>query len=158
MITGFTSFIKELETKPSWGAKELTAKIHKLSETISNDLEEQGKLITVSSKKKTTVKTLKKYDILYLPLVGIPHYFMVHRIVEGNAYGVIFTSSDSDAHVIHKVEKDRVLEGSFVSNAYLCVEVRDAQKAFIRTYEDKKEGGTIFKKVITHYQTLFKIK
>jgi hypothetical protein len=158
MIPNFEKLIKELPTKPSWGAKELIVKLEKISTEMELELEQTGKLISVSSKKKNTVTQLKKYDILYLPLVGVPHYFMVHKIVKNVVYGVIFTSKDSNVYVIHRVTHDRILEGSYVSNAYLCVEMDAALKAFIRTYEDKKEGNLIFKKVAAHYQSLFKMK
>lgn len=156
MLPNFEKFTKELASKPSWGAKELTSKIQKISNEIEAELEETGKVISVTSAKKNRVTALKKYDILYLPLVGIPHYFMVHRIVEKKVYGIIFSSKDKHTYTLHEVEKDRVLAGSFASTAYLCVDLEEAKKSFIRTYEDKKEGNLIFKKVISHYQQLFK--
>ena len=156
MIENFNKLIKELSNKPSWGPKELTLRLQSISNEITLELIKNGSVINVNSTKKYKVEALKKYDILYLPLIGIPHYFMVHRVIEEKVYGVIFTSKDKSHVVIHEVQKDRILKGSYASNAYLCVDINEAKDAFIRTYEDKKEGSEIFKKVVSLYKKLFK--
>ena len=158
MIAQIDDLIKGLGSKPTWSAKELLPKLHSVSSQLESQLASAGQLVNVVSGKKNKVQTIKKYDILYLPLVGIPHYFMVHKVVDQIVYGILFTSTDKPAFCIHEIKKDRIFEGSFATNSYLSVELSEAKSSFIRTYESKAEADEIFGKISQHYQTLFKIK
>lgn len=156
MIKQLEDLLKDIGSKPTWSAKELIPKLQATSSQIQNQLQDDGKIVNVTSSKKTKVQVLKKYDILYAPLVGIPHYFMIHKIVDQVVYGIIFTSTDKPAFSIHEVKADRVLEGSFATNTYLSMELSQALDCFIRVYESKTEADLIFKKVADHYRNIFK--
>jgi hypothetical protein len=156
MLTQIESLIKELANKPTWSAKELIPKLESTSVKISSELETSGKILNVTSSKKKKVGYIKKYDILYLPLVGFPHYFMVHKIIDENVYGIIFTTNEKPAITIHLVEHDRNLMGSYASSTYFCVSMNEAKDSFIRIYENKAEADMIFKKVSILYRKLFK--
>lgn len=157
MIKQLEDLIKDLNSKPTWSAKELLPKIQSASSQLQTQLEDAGKIINVTAGgKKTKVQVIKKYDILYAPLIGIPHYFMVHKIVDQVVYGIIFTSSNKPAFCVHEVQEDRTLEGSHATNTYLSIELSQALECFIRVYESKKEADLIFKKVADHYRAIFK--
>jgi len=156
MIHEIEKFIKgELASKPTWSSKELTTKLQSISNKITETLEDEGKIVSVSSSKKYTVSVLKKYDIVYVSAIGVPHYFMVHRIVGEIVYGVIFTTKTHDHFFLHTVKGDRIFEGNVVSNTYLSISKDLALKSYIRVYEDKKEAEEIFRKLKAHYRTLF---
>jgi hypothetical protein len=155
MIHEIEKFIKgELSSKPTWSSKELTAKLQSISTKLSEVLEDEGKIVSVSSSKRHTVSVLKKYDIIYVSAIGVPHYFMVHRVVGEIVYGVIFTTKTHDHFFLHIVKGDRIF-GNVVSNTYLSISKELALKSYIRVYEDKKEAEEIFRKLKDHYRTLF---
>lgn len=158
MIQQIDDLLKELNSKPTWSAKELLPKLHSVSAHLEKQLTAGGQIVNVTSGKKNKVQVIKKYDVLYLPLVGIPHYFLVHQVVGQVVYGIIFTSTDKPAFCVHEVKKDRIFEGSFATNTYLAVDLPQALGCFIRTYESKAEADLIFTKVIDQYRSLFKIK
>lgn len=158
MIKQVDDLIKDLGSKPTWSAKEMLPKLHSLSSQIENHLSAGGQIVNVVGGKKNKVKTIKKYDIIYVPVVGVPHYFLVHKVIDQVVYGIIFTSTDKNAFCIHEIQKDRILEGSFATNSYLAVDLAQALDNFIRVYETKTEADLIFAKVTKHYQDLFGIK
>lgn len=159
MLQQIESLIAEVNSKPSWGAKELLPKLQSTSQKIEEQLQAEGKLIQVaSSKKKTKVKVIKKYDVLYLPLTGLPHYFLVHKVEKDVVYGIIFTSTNKPEHCIHEIVEDRVLEGSFATCTYFSVSLPEALDSFIRVYESKKEADEIFTKLRAHYKSVFNLK
>jgi len=156
MIKQLEDLLKEIGSKPTWSAKELIPKVQAASTQLQTQLQDEGKIINVTSSKKTKVKVLKKYDVLYAPLIGVPHYFLVHKIIDQIVYGIIFTSTEKPAFCIHEVTADRVLEGSFATNTYLSMELSQAMDCFTRVYESKTEADQIFKKVADHYRAIFK--
>jgi hypothetical protein len=158
MLHQIEKLITEIGSKPSWGTKELMPKIQSASQLIEDQLQTEGKIVSIISRKKNKVKAIKKYDVLYLPLIGIPHYFLVHKIETDIVYGVIFTSTNKPEHFLCEVVEDRILEGSFVTTAYLSVSLDEALESFIRVYESKKEADEIFTKIKLHYKTLFNLK
>ena len=158
MIKQIDDLVKDLGSKPTWSAKELLPKLQSVSSQLENQLNAGGQLVNVVSGKKTKVQVIKKYDVLYVPVVGVPHYFLVHKVVDQVVHGIIFTSTDKPAFCIHEVKKDRNLEGSFATSSYLAVDLPQALNSFIRIYESKAEADLIFTKVTEHYRNLFKIK
>lgn len=158
MIKQIDDLVKDLGSKPTWSAKELLPKLQSVSSQLETQLNAGGQIVNVIGGKKTKVQVIKKYDVLYVPAVGVPHYFLVHKVVNQVVYGIIFTSTDKPAFCIHEVKKDRTLEGSFATNSYLSVDLPQALNSFIRVYESKTEADQIFAKVLEHYHELFKIK
>ena len=158
MIHEIENIIKELGTKPTWSGKELIPKLQSASSKLSEKLEAEGKIVTVTSSKKTKVTVIKKYDILYLPLLGMPHYLIVHKVKGEIVYGVSLTSTERFPFTIHKIEKDRVFEASssFATTSYFSVSMEEAKNCFIRTYENRKEADQIFKAVTAYYKSIFK--
>jgi len=88
--------------------------------------------------------------------MGVPHYFLVHKVIDQVVYGIVFTSTNKPAFCIHEVKKDRILEGSFATNSYLSISLDQALNSYIRTYETKSEANEIFSKVTAHFKVLFK--
>lgn len=158
MIKQVDDLVKDLGSKPTWSAKELLPKLQSLSSQIENQLAGGGQIVNVVGGKKTKVNVIKKYDVLYVPVVGVPHYFLVHKIVNQVVHGIIFTSTNKPEFCIHEVKKDRNLEGSFATNTYMSVDLAKAMDNFIRVYESKAEADLIFSLVTEHYRDLFKIK
>lgn len=156
MIKQFDDLIKDLGSKPTWSAKELLPKLQSATQQIQAQLQDQGKIVNMTSAKKSKVNVIKKYDLLYAPTMGIPHYFLVHKIVDQAVYGIVFTSNERPAFCIHEVKDDRVLEGSFATNTYFAISLDQALECFVRTYESKSEADAIFRKVAAHYLTIFK--
>jgi hypothetical protein len=156
MIRQLEDLIRELGAKPTWSAKELIPKIQSTSQLLADQLKDGGQLVNMTSAKKIKVSSIRKYDIVYVGVIGIPHYFLVHKVVDQVVYGVVFTSSHKPAFCIHEVKEDRSMEGSFVTNAYLSIDLDVAMESFIRIFESKREADEIFRKISTHYLTLFK--
>ena len=158
MIKQIDDLVKDLGSKPTWSAKELLPKLQSVSSQLENQLAGGGQLINIVGGKKTKVQVIKKYDVLYVPVVGVPHYFLVHKVVNQVVHGIIFTSSNKPEFCIHEIKKDRNLEGSFATNTYLAVDLSQAMNNFIRVYESKAEADLIFSLVTDHYREIFKIK
>jgi hypothetical protein len=156
MIKQFDDLLKEIGSKPTWSAKELLPKIQSASHQVTDLLKDGGQVVNLVSSKKTKVSVIKKYDVLYVGAIGIPHYFLVHKIVDQVVYGIIFTSANKPAFCIHEVKLDRTFDGSFATNAYLSIDLDLAMESFIRIYESKTEADEIFRKVSAHYLTIFK--
>lgn len=156
MIQPLETLIKEINSKPSWGSKELITKIQSTSNQITDRLDKEGKIMSIVGAKKNKVSIIKKYDLLYAPTMGIPHYFLVHKVIDEAVHGIIFTSTNKPAFCIHEVKSDRILEGSFATHTYMAVDLTVALECFVRTYESKTEADLIFKKVSEHYLSIFK--
>lgn len=156
MIQQLEDLSKHIATKPTWSAKDLVSKIQGLNAKMANALADSGQLINIVGGKTNKVASVKKYDVLYVPAMGVPHYFLVHRVIDQVVYGIVFTSTNKPAFCIHEVKKDRILEGSFATNSYLSISLDQALNSYIRTYETKSEANEIFSKVIAHFKTLFK--
>ena len=159
MIQQIDVLIKDINTKPNWSAKELAPKLQSLSHQLENQLQTEGKVVNFTgASKKSKVKVIRKYDLLYLAIVGVPHYFLIHKIDRDTVFGIIFTSTNKPEHCIHEVMEDRILEGSFATCTYFTVSLSEAMDSFIRVYESKKEADDIFVKVKAHYKTVFNFK
>lgn len=159
MIQQIDVLIKDINTKPNWSAKELAPKLQSLSHQLENQLQTEGKVVNFTgASKKSKVKVIRKYDLLYLAIVGVPHYFLIHKIDRDTVFGIIFTSTNKPEHCIHEVMEDRILEGSFATCTYFTVSLAEAMDSFIRVYESKKEADDIFVKVKAHYKTVFNFK
>ena len=159
MIQQIDVLIKDINTKPNWSAKELAPKLQSLSNQLENQLQTEGKVVNFTgASKKSKVKVIRKYDLLYLAIVGVPHYFLIHKIDRDTVFGIIFTSTNKPEHCIHEVMEDRILEGSFATCTYFTVSLAEAMDSFIRVYESKKEADDIFVKVKAHYKTVFNFK
>ncbi|CAB4219016.1 hypothetical protein UFOVP1604_99 [uncultured Caudovirales phage] len=159
MIQQIDVLIKDINTKPNWSAKELAPKLQSLSHQLENQLQADGKVVNFTgASKKSKVKVIRKYDLLYLAIVGVPHYFLIHKIDRDTVFGIIFTSTNKPEHCIHEVLEDRILEGSFATCTYFTVSLAEAMDSFIRVYESKKEADDIFVKVKAHYKTVFNFK
>jgi hypothetical protein len=156
MIQQLEDLSKHIATKPTWSAKDLVSKIQGLDAKLTNELADSGQLIKIVGGKTNKVSSVKKYDVLYVQAMGVPHYFLVHRVIDQVVYGIVFTSTNKPAFCIHEVKKDRILEGSFATNSYLSISLDQALNSYIRTYETKSEANEIFSKVIAHFKVLFK--
>lgn len=156
MIQQLEDLSKHIATKPTWSAKDLVSKIQGLNAKMANALADSGQLINIVGGKTHKVASVKKYDVLYVPAMGVPHYFLVHRVIDQVVYGIVFTSTNKPSFCIHEVKKDRILEGSFATNSYLSISLDQALNSYIRTYETKSEANEIFSKAIAHFKTLFK--
>lgn len=156
MIQQLEDLSKHIATKPTWSAKDLVSKIQGLNAKMANALADSGQLINIVGGKTHKVASVKKYDVLYVPAMGVPHYFLVHRVIDQVVYGIVFTSTNKPSFCIHEVKKDRILEGSFATNSYLSISLDQALNSYIRTYETKSEANEIFSKAMAHFKTLFK--
>ena len=122
MIQQVDALLKDINTKPNWSAKELAPKLQSLSHQLENQLQADGKVVNFTgASKKSKVKVIRKYDLLYLAIVGVPHYFLIHKIDRDTVFGIIFTSTNKPEHCIHEVLEDRILEGSFATCTYFTV-------------------------------------
>lgn len=139
--------IRELGTKPSWGAKEIVEKIKSVRSNIGHSLKDVMEFIPTPKKMK--VDHLKKYDVIYVNMMGIPHYFLVHKIQDEKVYGVVFSSKER--YSVAQIQKDRFFKHSYATSSYLYVELEDALESFSRVYENKQEADMIFTKVRDFY-------
>lgn len=158
MIPQISSFIKEIPSKPTWGNKELITKLTAIDQSLSDSLKGDGKVIVTTAGKKAKVDVIKKYDILYVVLLGIPHYLLVYKVTEDTVYGLNFTSKERAHHTIHEIKNDRYFAGSFATNSYLGVSLDEAKDSFVRVFESKSEANLIFNKLKEHFRTSFNFK
>lgn len=158
MIKEINEFKNSLGGKSNWGAKELGPKLQSLSDKISKSLKEEGRLVNINGcglPKMTMVNTLKKYDIVYISLLGgMPHYYLIYKVDDKRASGLCVTSTYKESNWLHTIKNDRIFEGSFIANTLLSIDITEAKSSFVRTYEDKREAGRIFKKMIKFYETI----
>lgn len=140
--------IKELMLKPSWGSKDVIEKLRNMRNSIGNSMKDVIDMIP--SPKKIKVDAVKKYDVLYLAVLGVPHYFLVHRVAEDTVTGIIFSSKDK-SHSIYQIQKDRFFKHSYATSTYLSVDLEDALSSFVRVYENRSEADLIFNMVRDFY-------
>ncbi|NJO63635.1 MAG: hypothetical protein HC836_37235 [Richelia sp. RM2_1_2] len=145
--------INYFKSKTTWNSKDVVNKLGGLKDGIVNDLQEQQRIDVYRSSKTIAVDVIKRYDILYMPVVGTPHYFLVYKVSVDSVVGVIISSKDK-VHSIHKIEKDRFLAESFATNTFVTIPLEEGYASFVRVYEDKAEADVIFKKIITFYTQL----
>ncbi len=144
----FNNLIKDVESKSTWNTKELLVKLNTVKQNVGHTLKDVVDFIP--SPKKITVEEIKKYDVLYLTLFGLPHYFLVHKVFENQVYGVIFSSKER-LHSIHQIEKDRFFKNNYATSTYLIVDINEAYPNFVRVYESKPEADLIFNLVKEFY-------
>lgn len=158
MIKEIQELVNTFSGKPTWSSKELKSKMQSVSDKLANALENEGKLINIQGSglpKMTTVNTLKKYDIVYVSLLGgMPHYYIIYKVDDKRACGLCVTSTFKESNWLHTIKNDRIFMGNFVSNTLLSIELAEAKSSFVRTFEDKREAGRIFKKMTKFYETL----
>ena len=142
------SLIKDIMAKPSWGSKEVVEKLRSMKSSIGHSMRDVIDMIP--SPKKMRVDFIKKYDVLYLQVLGVPHYFLVHRVSDDSVTGIIFSSKDK-SHSIYQIQKDRYFKHSYATSTYISVDMEDALNAFVRVYENKSEADTIFNIVRDFY-------
>lgn len=150
--------IQLIETKPNWSKGEIKNKLIEAQQSITSKLTNEGKLeIVGKAAKMTNVDKLKKYDVIYIAILGIAHYFLVHQIKDEIVYGVVLTSKDK-SHSIHEIVSDRYFKHNYATSTYLFVNLPDALKCFVRTFEDRKEANQIFIKVKNHYRKVLNFR
>lgn len=149
------SMIREIMAKPSWGSKEVVDKLRSMKSSIGHSMKDVIDMIP--SPKKMRVDFVKKYDVLYLSVLGVPHYFLVHRVSEDSVTGVIFSSKDK-SHSIYQIQKDRYFKHSYATSTYISVDMEEALNAFVRVYENKSEADAIFNVVRDFYTKMLNSK
>lgn len=160
MIPQIEKLLTQLSTKTSWGVAELTTIIKAAEQSLATQMSKDEQVIVApAAAKKIKTDTIKKYDILYMPIVGMPHYFLVHRVTEDKVYGVLLSSKNKAHHTLQKLECDRffIQNEGYASNSYLAVDLAEAKDCFIRVYESRQEADNIFKGIKQHYKELFKL-
>lgn len=142
-----TDFIKQLDSKPSWGTKEL--------KTLVQQLEPMAVTHIQNIDRVRRTDTIKKYDVIYVQTMASIHYVLVHRVSEGIVYGIVMSSKE-ECHTLHKIEHDRYFKGNFLTKSYLCFPLEACQKSFVRRYESRKEADHIFRELKQYYKTVLK--
>lgn len=157
MIQEIKILLEELPKKPTFSNKEVVSKLQALNSAMEQSMEKDGTLVVLKGGKINKVDQIKRYDIVYISVLGgIPHYLMVDKVIDDKVYCVCFSSTKKDYFILHEVENDRILSGSYVTNIYFCLSLDECKKNFIRVYEDKREALRIFNKIKSYYKTIFK--
>lgn len=157
MIKEIKTLLEELPKKPTFSNKEIISKLQSLNNAIEESMGSDGSLVSIKGGKVNKVDEIKRYDIVYISVLGgIPHYLMVDKVIDEKVYCVCFSSTKKDYLILHEVENDRILSGSYVTNIYFCLSLDECKKSFIRVYEDKREALKIFNKIKSYYKTVFK--
>lgn len=136
--------LKFLDTKPAFGKNELLAKLNPI-------FREFGTPQDLPSAKIKEVDEVKKYDVLYLNTIGLPHYVLVHKVTETEVRGIIL-SSKQQAHNLCPLEGDRFFKGGYATKTYLTYDLDHCKKAFCRVYESKKDANKIFRTLREFYK------
>lgn len=139
-------FLKEINKKPTWSSKELLSKIHSLKGALTLELQSKGTIDISKSAKRISVSVIKKYDIVYLPMGGIPHFVLVYKVSEDSVIGVTITSKDK-VHSLHQIKEDRFFDDGYATNSFITLPLDDCFKNFVRVFESKYEADLIFNKV-----------
>jgi len=139
----FQDFVSYIGTKPQFNSNELRGKLREVAESFK-----QGEKMV---EKHKSVTEIKKYDILHYPIFGYAHYVLVHKVTEDKIYGFSLTSQEK-CFCIHKIEKDRFFNDSFVTSTYVCELLENVKDKFIRVYESKAEANEIFRKAKLWYK------
>ena len=155
MIQQIQKLIDSLSKGQQISYNTFVSKLQSVNQSIEDSMAD-GSLVTVRGSKLNAVDEIKKYDIVYVSILGgIPHYFMVHKVVDDKVYCVCFTTTVKDYLLLHKVVNDRLFNDSYVVNTYYCLSLAECKKSFVRVYEDKREATLIFNKITRYYKTLF---
>ena len=158
MIAEIVELQNTFKSKPTWSSKELMNKCQSLSDKLSKVLGEDGKLVNIKGSgipKLSFVNYIKKYDIVYVSVLGgMPHYYLVWKSDDKKVIGLCITSTYKESNHLHTIKNDRIFCGNYISNTLLAIELDDAKVTFVRTFEDKREAGRIFKKVTNFYNAM----
>lgn len=155
MITQIQTLIDSVSSKQTISGKDMVVKLSSLSQSIEASVGSNS-LTSVKVVKLNRVECIKRYDLLYVSVLGgVPHYLLVDKVVDDKVYCLCFTSTFKDYLVLHEVTGDRILLGSYVSNVCFCISLTEAKKSFVRTYEDKREAIQIFNKIRKYYKGIF---
>jgi len=156
MLHPIQTLINSFENKPTISGKEIKVKLHELSQKIESGLDKSSLVVVNGTGKTITVDEIKPHDVIYTSMLGgIPHYLLVHKIVEDKVFCLMFTSTHKDYLILHEVKNDRMFKGNYITNTYFSITLSEAKKCFVRCYEDKKESNIVFRKLTTYYKNLF---
>jgi hypothetical protein len=145
----YTEIKKELErflnSKQSFGKAEIMAKIAPIISALTNS----------PAPKCFVVPEIKKYDVLYLNVIGIMHYVLVHKVTDTEVRGVVL-SSKKDAHNLLYLENDRFFARAYATKTYVTYELDQCKGAFSRVYECRKEANEVFARLNKFHKDSFK--
>ncbi len=120
MIKLIQELITSFDGKPTISTKEFKDKLNTLSQKLEKEINENSLVVVEGCSKLNNVDEIKPYDIIYVSLFGgIPHYILVHKIIDDKVYGLVLTSKHKDYLILHKVTEDRIFKDNFVSNTYV---------------------------------------
>lgn len=140
------NFSKEINKKPTWSSKELLSKINSLKGSLTLELQSKGTVDISKSAKRISVSFIKKYDIVYLAMGGVPHFVLIYRVSDEGAIGVVITSKDK-IHSLHQIKEDRFFEDGYATNGFVTIPLDECFKNFVRVFESRNEADVIFNKV-----------
>lgn len=104
--------------------------------------------------RKFAVKSLKKYDIIYLDRVGVPHHAVVIKVNAEHAYVINVTSSQSYL-TKNPIKKNRIFEGNYYVNEIKIIPINIASISYVFTLSDgRKEFQEHLDEVLKLYQKL----
>jgi hypothetical protein len=146
----FKQLLAFLNSKPTFSGKEVLQKVQETETKL------KGKLIGCEPRVKV-VDEIKKYDVLFVMTIGIPHYLLVHRVTTDKVYGVVLSSKDK-AHKVCEIGVDRYFKGNFVTNTYMSFDLAYCKERFARKFENRKEADLIFRNVKTFYKDAMNLK
>jgi hypothetical protein len=156
MIKQIQTLIDSLGNKPSVSGKDLINQLHSISQSIEDSIDSNSMIVVKGGCKLNKVDEIKRYDILYVSVLGgIPHYFMVDKVVDDKVFCVCFTSTLKDYLILHKVTGDRIFKDNFIVNTYYCLSLDEAKNSFVRVYEDKQEAIQVFNKIKKYHKEIF---
>lgn len=151
----FNAFLAYIDTKTTHANKDLKDRIKSAIDSFTRRSLANGTMVAGAATNRTQkVSELKKYDVLYLVTIGIPHYFLVHKVTSEKVYGLVL-SSKQDAHNLHDIQKDRYFTGNYITITYLAYPLTDCLERFARVYENKREADLIFRKAKSFYEGQF---
>lgn len=104
--------------------------------------------------RKFAVSSLKKYDVIYVDKIGLPHHAVVVKIDKKYAYSIDVTSSKS--YLTGKpIKKNRVFEGNYYVNEIKIIPINIASISYVFTLSDgRKEFQEHLDEVLKLYQKL----
>ena len=151
--------IKKIESKPTWGTVSVKSFLDELEYIIARGLAEattQDAYITPHSFQKKKVDQIKRGDVLVCKTMALVHPVLVWKVAADRVYGLVVTSNPNHC-TIHQVEKDRFLQGSYVTNTIVCYEYEKALCDFAYKFENAREVSAIFDKVKDFYSKQIKL-
>ena len=129
-----------------------------MKQSIMDQLKSEDKLIIQANlPKQSTVPFIKKYDVIYAKLMGVPHYMLVHKVKNGLVHGVTLSSKNKPWHTLCEILEDRHFVGTYVSNSYMTFDETEAKENFIRVFESRKEADRIFRMIKEYYKNVLSL-